>query len=227
MLWEKREAEGVMKNSGVGGRLPRLGATRDVVHGDGGVHGSDRRPHRRRRSGEGAEWRRCRRRSSRCSASGRCTAGPSRPVRTPSGATASSSSVTRSGGSASAASRASSAASIMLNGSPVPGRRRAAGECRVSQHGEPDVSAARDSEAKRDPPSRTSHQFSVYRAAEAGRDVRAGAGGNGSHRQGPRGAVSATEPRSRRARDVAAGRDHRPRRAHARRADGRGRDSSC
>ena len=58
MLWEKREAEGVMKNSVSAGRLSRLGAPRHVVYRDGRVHRGDRGPHRRRRSREAAGWRR-------------------------------------------------------------------------------------------------------------------------------------------------------------------------
>ena len=61
----------------------------------------------------------------------------------------------------------------------------------------------------------------------ARRVVRAGARGNGSDRQGSGEDLSATEPRPRLARDVAARRDHRPRRAHAGGADGGGRPSSC
>jgi hypothetical protein len=40
MVWEKREAEGVMKNSVSPADYVDLDAGRDVVYGNGGDHGS-------------------------------------------------------------------------------------------------------------------------------------------------------------------------------------------
>jgi putative ABC transport system permease protein len=119
--------------------------------------------------------------------------------------------VTRSGGSASAAIRASlNPFGRSLNGSPCKVVGVLPANAAVSLHRKHNSFYRSLIQANPDPPSRTSHQlrrvcalkpdvsFAQARAEmdRIGKDLEA-------H-------VSATEPRSRRARDVAAGRDHRP-----------------
>ena len=228
MVWEKREAEGVMKNSGVARRLPRLGAPATVVHGDGGDSRKSRPTSPAKAIRKSCRWRRCRRRSSTCSACGRCMAGRSSRAKTPFGRNR----VVILGSRALAAALRRRSGrrgrSIMLNGSPHQGRsaccrRMPRFPTREAQFFLPLVMFRRPDE----PPSRTSHNFSVYARLKPGvsfEQARAEMDRIGKDLEKT---VSATEPRSRRARDVAARRDHRPRRAHAGRADGGGRRSSC
>ena len=187
MLWEKREAEGVMKNSVSAGRLPRLGA------------------HSRRRS---PRWPRSRKSppTSRAKAIRRSCrlAAVSAPffevfgVRPLHGRTFEAGEDIfgrnrvvilghalwrqRFGGDAAASWAARSCSTAVR----IKVDRRAAGGRRRSRTAKHRCFCRWCCQAHPDPPSRTSHNFSVYARLQAGRVVRAGASGNGSHRQGPR-----------------------------------------
>ncbi len=185
MLWEKREAEGVMKNSVSAADYLDWARIATSFYGDGGVHRSDGRPHRRGRSGEaddGGGVAAVLRRVRRPAAAGPDVRGRRRHLRPPSRRDPR---ARRCGSSASAATPASSSRSIMLNGVPHQVVGVLPANAAFPLHARRRCSCRSCLQA---PGAGVAHVAQLRRvcAAEARRVVRAGAIGDGSHRQGSR-----------------------------------------